>query len=113
MKTTKVTTILASAILVIFMSAGSIAGTSPNYGGDVTLAAASKKNDLIKSSSSVSAVLIKTVNEFRNKLTRVSNIADGNEANEIKQNSYDYLKFNANDFVNESTAENSVELEML
>jgi len=107
MKTTKISAIVASVVLVIFMSVGSIANTFDAYSGDVTLTTASKKNILVKNSASVSVVLTKTVNEFRNMLTHVNWFVDGNDATEIKHTSFKYLQFNVNYFLNESSVEKS------
>lgn len=96
MKTTKVTAIIASVILVIFMSVGSIANTTSQISGDLTKLTI--KKNISTEKNSVSAT--DAENEFSYLRFDADSFTSNSDIEEVTQSSLNYLRFDVDNFVN-------------
>ena len=98
MKTTKITTIITSLILVMFLSFASNANTSVMYSGDLTKSAI---NNVTAGNNSDSEPVssLNTENEFSYLRFDVNDFSSNNEVEEVSASSFDQLRFDVNDFI--------------
>jgi hypothetical protein len=96
MKTTKISATLASVILVIFMSVGSIANTASEFSGDLTKYTA--RTVITAGNNSVSSA--EAVNEFSYLRFNADNFLSNSDMEEVTYGSLDYLRFDVDKFTN-------------
>jgi hypothetical protein len=94
MKTSKLTSAIATLSLVLFLSIASIANSNSFYSGDLPKSGDKSMNVTSPAEKDLSYLRF-DVNRYINK----------DEIAEIKHSSLDYLRFNASEFMNESNAE--------
>jgi hypothetical protein len=109
MKTTKITTTLASMTLIFFMSTSSIANTCVGYSGDGVKTAV--KHQISAAKNNINAAVSTSGIEFTNLRFEVSKFiaADKSEISEVPMaNEFDYLRFDVNKFSAANSGENEL-----
>ena len=108
MKTTKITTTLASLILIFFMSTSSIANTYNSYTGDGEKTSAKNQISAVKNKIDAAVSSAISHNDFRHLRFNVNNFvaADNSEISELPlANEFTYLRFDVNTFAASHNAE--------
>jgi len=104
MKTSKLSAILSTLFIVIFLSLSGIANPATRLDGDVLRKSANKNvTGEIKKSAELST--ISTENEFSYLRFDVNKFSGNAVAEEVADNSIDYLRFDVSNFVNTNSDE--------
>jgi len=104
MKTSKLSAILSTIIIVIFLSLSGIANPAARLDGDVLRKSADKNaTEEVKKAAALST--ISTENEFSYLRFDVNKFSSNNVDEEVADNSLDYLRFDVSNFVNTKSGE--------
>lgn len=98
MKTSKITTTLATLNLVLFMSVSSIAKPVAAYEGDIIKSDVKKQIEAVKSTINEITSNVSAENKFSHLRFDVSKFNVETEVVELPVNTMDYLRFDASDF---------------
>jgi len=108
MKTTKITTTLASLTMIFFMSTSSIANTYSSFSGDGEKTNAKNQISAVKNSVETAVSSAISRNDFRHLRFDVKNFvaADNSEISELPlANEFTYLRFDVNNFSGTNSTE--------
>lgn len=98
MKTSKITTTLATLNLVLFMSVSSIAKPVTSYEGDIIKSGVKKQIEAVKSTISEITSNVSSGNDFSHLRFDVSKFNTETEVVELPLKSMDYLRFDTSNY---------------